>query len=315
MFDWPEQIQTSPTSTSSTASLFLPVTASVCGPPTGSGSSVTQPLALVVGLGRLPLAGDRDGHLLARIGPAPDAVLLALLQDHVVGEQRRQADVGQGRRRQRQQRHEARGGRETDRHERKSPVWFDQLSVATVRYGFALVNRRQRPGPLSYYRSDSPPQPVGASYVHFISHSPLVLGNHCIDLRGRAGPRRRRANSERRGPQGTPRVLSPHRPAGRLVSAGRRSGLPAACRTARISDLAAVTYACTIHKTFGWELPHEEKTIEFLLARQKPERRILQCRGHGRSGVAAGAHLQHDAGAGGAPLAGRQAAVRSAAGV
>jgi hypothetical protein len=36
------------------------------------------------------------------------------------------------------------------------------------------------------------------------------------------------------------------------------------------SDLAAVTYACTIHKTFGWRLPHEKKTIEFLLNRQKP---------------------------------------------
>ena len=35
------------------------------------------------------------------------------------------------------------------------------------------------------------------------------------------------------------------------------------------SDLAAVTYACTIHRTFGWKLPHEEKTIEFLLSRQK----------------------------------------------
>src|SRR5436190_303702 len=35
------------------------------------------------------------------------------------------------------------------------------------------------------------------------------------------------------------------------------------------SDLAAVTYACTIHKTFGWKLPHEEKTIQWLLSRQK----------------------------------------------
>lgn len=35
------------------------------------------------------------------------------------------------------------------------------------------------------------------------------------------------------------------------------------------SDLAAVTYACTIHKTFGWRLPDEKKTIEFLLSRQK----------------------------------------------
>lgn len=35
------------------------------------------------------------------------------------------------------------------------------------------------------------------------------------------------------------------------------------------SDLAAVTYACTIHKTFGWRLPNEEKTVEFLLSRQR----------------------------------------------
>ncbi len=36
------------------------------------------------------------------------------------------------------------------------------------------------------------------------------------------------------------------------------------------SDLAAVTYAVTIHKTFGWKLPYEDKTAEFLLSRQKP---------------------------------------------
>ena len=36
------------------------------------------------------------------------------------------------------------------------------------------------------------------------------------------------------------------------------------------SDLAAVTYAVTIHKTFGWTLPHEAKTAEFLHSRQKP---------------------------------------------
>jgi geranylgeranyl transferase type-2 subunit beta len=35
------------------------------------------------------------------------------------------------------------------------------------------------------------------------------------------------------------------------------------------SDLAAVTYACTIHKTFGWKLPHEEATIRFLHRRQR----------------------------------------------
>jgi geranylgeranyl transferase type-2 subunit beta len=37
------------------------------------------------------------------------------------------------------------------------------------------------------------------------------------------------------------------------------------------SDVAAVTYACVIHKTFGWELPHREKTVQWLLARQRPE--------------------------------------------
>lgn len=36
------------------------------------------------------------------------------------------------------------------------------------------------------------------------------------------------------------------------------------------SDLAPVTYAVTIHKTFGWKLPFEEQTRTFLLSRQKP---------------------------------------------
>jgi geranylgeranyl transferase type-2 subunit beta len=35
------------------------------------------------------------------------------------------------------------------------------------------------------------------------------------------------------------------------------------------SDLAAVTYAVTIHKTFGWKLPREKQTMEFLLTRQR----------------------------------------------
>jgi geranylgeranyl transferase type-2 subunit beta len=35
------------------------------------------------------------------------------------------------------------------------------------------------------------------------------------------------------------------------------------------SDLAPVTYAVTIHKTFGWELPHDKQTIEFVLSRQR----------------------------------------------
>lgn len=37
------------------------------------------------------------------------------------------------------------------------------------------------------------------------------------------------------------------------------------------SDLAAVTYAVTLHKTFGWKLPYEDKTIEFLIHRQRKD--------------------------------------------
>jgi geranylgeranyl transferase type-2 subunit beta len=36
------------------------------------------------------------------------------------------------------------------------------------------------------------------------------------------------------------------------------------------SDLAPATYAVTIHKTFGWQLPREAQTAQFLLSRQKP---------------------------------------------
>ncbi|MCI0378865.1 MAG: hypothetical protein L0215_14760, partial [Gemmataceae bacterium] len=37
------------------------------------------------------------------------------------------------------------------------------------------------------------------------------------------------------------------------------------------SDLAAPTYAVVLHRTFGWKLPHEEKTIEFFQSRQQPD--------------------------------------------
>src|SRR5215467_511097 len=39
---------------------------------------------------------------------------------------------------------------------------------------------------------------------------------------------------------------------------------------AAYSDLAAVTYAVVLHRTFGWKLPHEQQTADFLLSRQKP---------------------------------------------
>jgi hypothetical protein len=37
------------------------------------------------------------------------------------------------------------------------------------------------------------------------------------------------------------------------------------------SDLAAVTYAVVVHKTFGWTLPHETRTRAWLQARQRPD--------------------------------------------
>jgi len=45
------------------------------------------------------------------------------------------------------------------------------------------------------------------------------------------------------------------------------------------SDLAAVTYAVTLHKTFGWKLPHEEQTVAFLLSRQKPSGEFVNVAG------------------------------------
>jgi geranylgeranyl transferase type-2 subunit beta len=45
------------------------------------------------------------------------------------------------------------------------------------------------------------------------------------------------------------------------------------------SDLAPVTYAVVLHKTFGWKLPHEEKTREFLLSRQQKDGAFVNVRG------------------------------------
>ena len=41
MFDWPEQIQTSPTRTSATSTLFLPWIVRVAGPPAFNSASLT----------------------------------------------------------------------------------------------------------------------------------------------------------------------------------------------------------------------------------------------------------------------------------
>jgi hypothetical protein len=48
-----------------------------------------------------------------------------------------------------------------------------------------------------------------------------------------------------------------------------------------LSDMAPVTYAVTLHRTFGWKLPHEEKTRTWLLARQKEDGAFYHTRGTG----------------------------------
>jgi geranylgeranyl transferase type-2 subunit beta len=48
-----------------------------------------------------------------------------------------------------------------------------------------------------------------------------------------------------------------------------------------LSDMAPLTYAVTLHRTFGWTLPHEEKTRENLLARQKEDGAFYHVRGTG----------------------------------
>src|SRR4051794_17020796 len=45
------------------------------------------------------------------------------------------------------------------------------------------------------------------------------------------------------------------------------------------SDLAATTYAVILHKTFGWKLPHEAKTRDFLLSRQRADGAFFNVKG------------------------------------
>jgi prenyltransferase beta subunit len=45
------------------------------------------------------------------------------------------------------------------------------------------------------------------------------------------------------------------------------------------SDLAPVTYAVVLHETFGWKLPHEDRTRDFLLARQHEDGAFFNVKG------------------------------------
>ncbi len=48
-----------------------------------------------------------------------------------------------------------------------------------------------------------------------------------------------------------------------------------------LSDLAPLTYAVTLHKTFGWKLPDEDKTLANLLARQQDDGAFAHVKGTG----------------------------------
>jgi hypothetical protein len=45
------------------------------------------------------------------------------------------------------------------------------------------------------------------------------------------------------------------------------------------SDLAPIAYAIVLHKTFGWKLPRDEKTVELLRSRQKPNGDFFNIKG------------------------------------
>jgi hypothetical protein len=48
-----------------------------------------------------------------------------------------------------------------------------------------------------------------------------------------------------------------------------------------LSDMAPLTYAVTLHKTLGWKLPHEKKTLANLLGRQKEDGAFYHVNGTG----------------------------------
>jgi len=48
-----------------------------------------------------------------------------------------------------------------------------------------------------------------------------------------------------------------------------------------LSDMAPVTYAVTLHRTFGWKLPYEDKTLANLVGRQKEDGAFYHVRGTG----------------------------------
>ena len=110
MFDWPEQIQTSPTRTSATSTLFLPSIVKGRRPAGFQRGEFDHPLAILGGRADfLPL--EFDGDFLAIVGRAPDGDGNVALEHRAVGEQDVRLDVGRGEVWQGKERPRARGSR------------------------------------------------------------------------------------------------------------------------------------------------------------------------------------------------------------
>ena len=95
MFDWPEQSQTSPTQTSVTViELVRPLTVKVSGfSPSARASMPTVQRPVSPALITRVWPASETATLLPRVGPAPDGHGLVLLEDHVIGEERRKLDL------------------------------------------------------------------------------------------------------------------------------------------------------------------------------------------------------------------------------
>ena len=74
--------------------VFLPLTVKRVRPAGGQRVERHLPFTIRAGRGRLALVLDGDRDLLAGIGPAPDAIFLIALEDHVIAEDGRQLHVG-----------------------------------------------------------------------------------------------------------------------------------------------------------------------------------------------------------------------------
>ena len=95
MFDWPDPTQTSPTSTSAILIVFVPLIVISAAAPGARGWSQTSQRPSGSATVCTRLAAERDAHGFTGIGPAEDARGHVALQQHVVADDPRQADLGE----------------------------------------------------------------------------------------------------------------------------------------------------------------------------------------------------------------------------